>query len=77
MRSMSAPSIAIEFWFAAFIFIDVGIMSFLSMPRRSRTEIPARQDWQPVSATATDLMAFVALLNVGCIPRAMASDGMA
>ena len=60
-RNTKAPTITMAFWLAALILIEVSMRCEMFKPKYRNKGIPARHDWQPVSATA----GMVFLVNSG------------
>ncbi|GFO47135.1 hypothetical protein PoB_007364000 [Plakobranchus ocellatus] len=77
IRKIRALTIPIVFWFAALIFIEVGVRWELFNPSRFRKEVLTRQDWQPVSATARMVVVLIGPHRVDSIFKSLASDGRA
>ena len=69
MRTARAPMIPIAAWLAALIFMVVGVRWEAWSPSWRRREVPARHDWQPVSATASMLAVSVGPRRVDLTPR--------
>ena len=76
MRRARAPIIPIESWLAALIFIEVGVRWDVLRPSSCKSDLPARHDWQPVSAIANVVILLVGFFKFS-IPRSFASDGRA
>ena len=72
-----APTISMELLLAADIFMLTGMRCCLERPRGESREVPARQDWHPVSAIAGTEMVGVGSLKVLRKPRSLVSVGSA
>ena len=55
MRSTNAPTMSIRLLLAAVILIETGLKCDLLRPSLVNRFVPAKQDWQPVSAMASKL----------------------